>query len=64
MRLLSARVYLQHSDVGGEDGVHRLLDVGVLLLHPISVLTHHPAVVWREEQMDGQKKRKKRILEF
>lgn len=37
--------YLQDPDVGGEDGVHRLLDVGVLFLHAVGVLTHHGIVV-------------------
>lgn len=37
-------LYLQDSDVGGEDGVHRLLDVGVLFLHAVGVLNHHGVV--------------------
>lgn len=37
--------YLQNSDVGGEDGVDRILDVGVLFLHPVGVRSHRPAVV-------------------
>lgn len=36
--------YLQDSDVGGKDCVHRLLDVGVLFLHTLSVLAHHAVV--------------------
>lgn len=36
--------YLQDSDVGGEDCVHRLLDVGVLFLHTLGVLAHHGIV--------------------
>lgn len=42
---MSALIYLQHSDVGGEDGVDGLLDVDVLLLHLIGVLTDRPAIV-------------------
>lgn len=37
-------VYLQNSDVRGKNGVHCLLDVGVLFLHLVRVLTHDPAV--------------------
>lgn len=53
--LVSALIYLQHSDVGGEDGVDGLLDVDVLLLHLIGVLTDRPAVVWEEEEMQREK---------
>lgn len=37
--------YLQNSDVGGEDGVYGLLDVGMLLLHLVCELTRHAVVV-------------------
>lgn len=38
--------YLQDADVGGEDGVHGLLDVGVLLLHAVGVAADRVAVFW------------------